>query len=67
MVVISTVDVGAALEQDGGDGERWEFADRVAAHAGGVAVGGQVERTEAVLAPWLQFQKPAHVQKEEAK
>ncbi|KAG7259184.1 hypothetical protein CRUP_001705, partial [Coryphaenoides rupestris] len=44
--------------RDGGDGERGELADGVAAHAGGVAVHRQVQRAVAILAARPQLQEP---------
>lgn len=58
VVVVAAVDVGPALQQDGGDREGGELADGIASHARGVAVDGQVERAVAIFTARLELQKP---------
>jgi len=64
VVFVAAVHVGPALEKDGGDREGGELADGIAAHAGGVAVDGQVERTVAVLTTRLELQESVKIWKD---
>ncbi|XP_016358873.1 uncharacterized protein LOC107701388 [Sinocyclocheilus anshuiensis] len=57
VVLVAAVHVCAALQQDRSHLEGGELADGVAAHAGGVPVHRQVQRTEAVLPAGLQLQE----------
>lgn len=61
--VVTAVDVGATLEENGGDGEGGELADRIPAHAGGVSVHCQVKRTVAIFATRLELQEPADIER----
>lgn len=61
--VVTTVDVGAALKEDGGDCEGGELADRIPAHASGVSVHCQVKRTVAIFATRLELQEPADIER----
>lgn len=63
VIFISAVNVCPTLEEDRGHREGGELADRIAAHAGGVAVDCQVEGAVAVLPTWMEFQESENIKR----